>query len=519
MTTTQSPRSTISDLEASLYYHGLRSKPVLVARTGINKWLPPTGPEAYLVPKIIRTTGYHKLQGLWEETIAPQMHMIMEADGISWTSTDVVRIGYATETAAQMVVWIGVMPKTLSREHGHTIAVECKKILFQYKINDVEVEIRETMVTRYAGPPLQAPVPTYNPIAELLEPLTSTLGLPICSENILDANGTAGFYVTDSDSRIYFITARHVFFGADDHDNRMYNRKVSSQPRINALLFGPARFNTYLKSIEDAIVGQRVLIAYGERCLKAAGDDQARQDHANIILAEASKKIDAFQKHYDYVTKHWGETTNRILGFLRFSPPIVLNEKAFRQDYALVEMDRDKIDPDSFTGNALDLGTEISPERLTQLLYSNPRNCHNFKYPPERIFKIQGIISKKVMSNPDMLDQNEMPCLLVMKRGLATGLTLGRANEINSFARTYFTNTSPKKSLEWVICNYDSKSPLFAAPGDSGAAIVDCQGRLGGVVTGGHDIRDLTYATPAFSILDSLKTNGFKVTIEVPTTA
>ena len=519
MTTTPLPRSTISDLEAKLYYKGLHSKPLLVARTGMNEWQPPDGPEAFLPRKTIRPAGQHKIQGFWEEEIAPEMHALMEANNVDWTSTDVVRIGYATEAAVPLVIWIGVIPNTLNREHGHTIALECKKVLLKYKIDDVEVEIRESMVSHYAGLPLETPVPTYNPIAELLEPLSSTLGLPICGEKTPKANGTGGFYVFDGDSKTYLITARHVLFNEHDN-NQLYDRKFSSQPRRNVLLFSPSRFKTYLEEIEESIVNERVMIDYGERSLQEAGTDEAGRDYAETIMADANKRIDGIQQHYDYVTKYWSEDANRVLGFIRFSPPIVLHEKHFTQDYALIEIAPDKIHPDSFTGNAIDLGTEISPKHLTQMLYQNPRNCHGFKYPPTRIFKIHGVIPKKDLSEPHMLDQNDRPCLIVMKRGVRTGLTVGRANEINSFARKYIANTPLQKTMEWVICPYDdSKFPFFALEGDSGAAIVDCQGRLGGIVTGGHDYRDIVYATPAFSILESLKEHGFKMTIEVPGTA
>ena len=507
-------------MEANLYYQGLHSKPVLVARTGMNEWEPPTGPEAFLVPKTIHTAGQHKIQSLWEEVIAPGIHAIMEADGVNWTSTDVLRIGYTTEAVAPLIIWIGVIPNTLSREDGHTIALRCKNVLITHKIDDVEVEIRESIVTHYAGPALEAPAPIYDPIAELLEPLTSTLGLSICCEKTPNTNGTGGFYVMDADSKIYLITARHVLFDSDEHDdNKLYNSKFTSQPCINVLLFSPSRFKEYLRKIEKEIINQRAMISIGERWLNAAGDDQARRDHAEAVIDRANDKIEAYQEHYDYVMQYWSKDTDRILGFLRFSPPIVLDEKRFTQDYALVEMASDKIDPDSFTANAIDLGIAITPARFTEQLYQNPRNGNHFDYPTDRIFKIQGIIPRKDMSTPPMFDKDNVPCLLVMKRGMATGLTLGRANEINSFTRKYFANSPPEKTLEWVICPYDSQSPPFAAKGDSGAAIVDSQGRLGGIVTGGSHHSDLVYATPAFAILESLKGHGFKVTTEVPGTA
>ncbi|RPA94254.1 hypothetical protein L873DRAFT_1939557 [Choiromyces venosus 120613-1] len=62
----------------------------------------------------------------------------------------------------------------------------------------------------------------------------------------------------------------------------------------------------------------------------------------------------------------------------------------------------------------------------------------------------------------------------------------------------------------------------FAAKGDSGSAIVDCLGRLGGLITAGGgltDPSDITYATPISFIIGSLKANGYKVTTEATLTA
>ena len=95
----------------------------------------------------IRTTGQHKIQALWEEKIAleTQIHAIMETNCLNWTSavTDVMRIGYATEAVAWLVIWIRVIPNTLSGEDEYTIALKCKNVLHKNKINDVEVEIWE----------------------------------------------------------------------------------------------------------------------------------------------------------------------------------------------------------------------------------------------------------------------------------------------------------------------------------------------------------------------------------------
>ncbi len=138
-------------MEAKHYYHGLYSKPVLVARTGTNTWELPTGPDAYLQCKELRTIGNHPLKAVWEDNLALQIHDILKSKGVKWTSTDLARIGFVGESVAPALVWIGVKPGTLSGEDGLAVAKECKQLLVASKILDVEVEIREFIMTRYIG--------------------------------------------------------------------------------------------------------------------------------------------------------------------------------------------------------------------------------------------------------------------------------------------------------------------------------------------------------------------------------
>jgi len=51
-----------------------------------------------------------------------------------------------------------------------------------------------------------------------------------------------------------------------------------------------------------------------------------------------------------------------------------------------------------FSGKAIDHGTEISPERFTRMIFTMPRNCPNFKYPHDLIFKIHDIIPELSMT-------------------------------------------------------------------------------------------------------------------------
>lgn len=129
-------------------------------------------------------------------------------------------------------------------------------------------------------------------------------------------------------------------------------------------------------------------------------------------------------------------------------------------------------------------------ENLTSKMY--PRNdCKiSFKYP---LLPLHAMISEELMSKPEALDSTGDRCLLVIKNGTSTGVTIGRATGIQSFVRDDDTG---EVSREWAIYNYDSKSGVFPTPGDSGSIVVGGLGRIGGMLHGGvgkTDTCDVTY--------------------------
>jgi hypothetical protein len=130
---------------------------------------------------------------------------------------------------------------------------------------------------------------------------------------------------------------------------------------------------------------------------------------------------------------------------------------------------------------------------------------NTFKYPIDRLLPVQGVITEDELRRPQMQDADGEPCLFVIKRGCTTGTTIGRATGIKSFVREYLPDGTHRTSMEWAILGYDQKSRAFSAPGDSGAIIVDGEGRMGGLLTGGTgkmDDTDITYGTPFYWLLE-----------------
>ena len=166
--------------------------PVLVVRAGCTPWEAPTVLEAYPKRNELRVVGNHEINDVWEDGLALKVHAVLRAKGADWSSTDVVRIGYAEEPSRDVILWIGVRP--ISYEVGTDAALQCKGLLLDYSIKEVDVEIRESKVICAAGPQLLQPTLDSGSVVDVREPFT-TLGITIYAQSALWAEGTGGFFL------------------------------------------------------------------------------------------------------------------------------------------------------------------------------------------------------------------------------------------------------------------------------------------------------------------------------------
>lgn len=180
--------SPLSEVEACGFYKGLPSSPILVARA--SRIVTPWKSTGWSVMKVLRPVGDHAINAVWEYKLAPRIHNILDSMKVKWTSTDVVRIGIKGEHTAPVVLWIGVMPRSLSGDDGVFVTTRCREILDEFNLSDIDVQIRESIVTRSTASKLLRP--SYG-IEEVRDLLTTTLGLPICAQNMPWAEGTCGF--------------------------------------------------------------------------------------------------------------------------------------------------------------------------------------------------------------------------------------------------------------------------------------------------------------------------------------
>lgn len=512
---TPSPPPGVSPIEAKHYYHGLPSKPRLIARTGA-PWYPPSGPEPYLPFKELRIPGQHQLLDLWEDNLALNVHEILDQNEVNWSSTDIVRIAHVGELSGNLILWIGVRPHptSLSYDVGIDVALRCKRLLLDYHITDVDVELRESDIIQMVGPPLLKPIDIsiMGFTAIQREPFTTALSITICAQHTPWAEGTAGFFLAvPGINKLFLVTTRHVLF--PQSENKLIECTNESQVRHNVLLLSKSSFQQHLLSIEKEIDNQAVIIT-------APRLDKDAEFRVKMARARAAALRD-FQ--LDLLVS-WATDESRILGHVIYSPPIVVaagtghsDPQQYTQDIAVIEIDPSKINPNDFPGNLIDLGTKYRFTELTEKMHPNPRNSRNFIFPDDNLLKLWGTIPEEEMREPKMLDKNDEPCITVLKRGRSTNLTVGRATTFVSYSRKYFNENDTAVSKEWAVIPLDEKSGPFSAEGDSGSVVVDGLGRIVGMLTCGtrsgnetsdpeSDVSlvtsDVTFVTPIDFIMD-----------------
>lgn len=143
-------------------------------------------------------------------------------------------------------------------------------------------------------------------------------------------------------------------------------------------------------------------------------------------------------------------------------------------------------------------------------MFPHPEDQANYEYPEDGLLQAFGVVQPDEIHNPQQLDSNGEPCLLVVKNGLTTGTTIGRVTGMDSFTRVYkeydIDQTSTSRAI--AVLPYGNTNGPFSAPGDSGSIVLDRNGRILGMLTGGAGTTnrtDVTYLTPYWFIEKEIK--------------
>lgn len=243
--------------EGKFYYSGLYSSHMLVYRTGTTPWTMPTGPKAYRQRKELRPVFHHKIDVVWEQ-LSPKVCQLLDSERLLWTSIDVVRFKVGEGPVGPVVLWIGVVPETLSSEDARISANGCLRLIQQFGIDDVEVEFRGSIYTRSASPSLLKHVSNLHPTVDVRGALTPVLGPSIAAQDtltprapVVSTSPKAAAARKSCSSRLAMSSSRRV---------RGLAHTKSSAGRRNVVLLGTRAFDDLIKFIKISIGRQGVMV-------------------------------------------------------------------------------------------------------------------------------------------------------------------------------------------------------------------------------------------------------------------
>jgi hypothetical protein len=225
--------STPSELEAANYLHGLPSKGRLIARSTLDRWVPPTGPHPSLVPKQLPPFRPHRQLDAtkWTRFVGPAMRTYLNGQKVMWTLLLPVQLGPSGGPSSAIIL-VGVLPKTLAARDGVEHVVHLRKILADQGIIDIHVIIYESECYHSAST-LYEPTFTLDPAATHQPPFSWSLGIPISPSDAPYLAGTGGLILRELHTQgpNYLLTARHVLFLVDKQNNSLFQYHGTGQDK------------------------------------------------------------------------------------------------------------------------------------------------------------------------------------------------------------------------------------------------------------------------------------------------
>ncbi|KAF3086826.1 hypothetical protein TWF706_011352 [Orbilia oligospora] len=323
-----------SDIFSRDYYHGLPSKPPLLATTKAQPYISPIGFFDHPVSKTIHAiSGKHLVVSMWDHGISDGIMGVLKQMDIEWTSLEVVHIPVATDPSlGPPIVWIGVQPGILSYWKAAITALKCQEVIDANSIADCFVEIRSSAVTRSSGGGGGGGggggvrfidlFKVRDPLREGKDPFTATLSFPISAKETLDTVGSAGVFLDGGgeDNNIYLVTARHVALVESFEESQVeYTKADTNQPQKEIVRIGS---NADLQQIVGDMASK--IESLDERGLAVenaiANGTATPDDRASLTLTSSKvAKLEDLHKHID---TQWGTVESRVLGELVWAPPI-----------------------------------------------------------------------------------------------------------------------------------------------------------------------------------------------------
>ncbi|KAF9790395.1 hypothetical protein BJ322DRAFT_385619 [Thelephora terrestris] len=424
-----------------------------------------------------------------------------------------------------IVIWIATHPDTTTAENAHDVSPDIISLLEKVGVEGAVIEWYEGTVETLAGPPLLRVTLDTDPTYYVRRFLTAVLGMPITTQEREDddAQGSVGFFFHENKSkrgeasaRVPGVSNRHVLHKTNTDD---YQFKGAGAPRQLVRVCGSRRFQRGVNEIKARIGrlgsdAELFVTEIAELQLQVASEDPDEVEEAEAGVTAKQAKLAEIKQHIGLleafdkeVNAQWSDIERRNMGHVDWAPKISVDVEGNRYtlDVGTFELDEAKFKP-HFKGNVIDLGAKYTPGELTDKFYPlhNTNTRTLFNPPPNRQLRVKGIVTRELLANPDCFDSNDEPCLIVLKDGGASDLTVGN----HAGLEAYLADDFGQESVELAIYNYNKQSGDFSAKGDSGSLIVDGKGNMLGLLHSGMPrggSNHVTFATPAWWIVQKIK--------------
>jgi hypothetical protein len=372
----------VSDYEKYHYYHGISSSPPeLIYRSSRTPFFAPQRAEAYSRERCLLPVYDHAIRSIWY-ALCTAIVSSLDALNVLWSTIDVVRFGTYERRGAPMnispiILWIGVLPDTLSYHEASKSCSDILVLLSQYNLDSIEVEYRSSKYKTLA----RSPGSLYNPLMVddqpalefVIGPMTTALGIPIASHSQPHYEGTLGFYLSYQ-GNLLAVTARHTLFGAED-DNLEYNFNPGDEP-MEVLLMGPENWNEYYNALSWKVntasqtrtrltTGIEQLTIKKEEMCMSGSETKVDTSAIDIKIEKAQKSLDRatddlndLQTLFNESMAEFNHQDQRKIGRVLWAPPIVRSAEpdGFTQDVCVIQLDKARFE-ENYQGNVIDLGT------------------------------------------------------------------------------------------------------------------------------------------------------------------
>ena len=370
-----------STFEKTSYYNGITGNnehPDLVYRTDAltRPFSKPIGRFPHLPIKSLRGVFGTPLNKVWD-IVGPQIRDIINARDISWSSIDTARFfthGPPGEekkgTLGPVVVWIGVKPGLTLADAAHNASQEILALLRKNSVEDVEVEWREAVLQKLAGPPLMRHAGSRDATHYVRRFLTALHAVPLTTEGMEmdDSQGTLTLWMHENkdakgnpSDKVYGISNCHVLRKDDTIDYEF--KGGASKDHVHVC--GMRRFQRGLDEITKAVTdhGVDADVFAGEIHRLQTNGDQSPANAKDIawhqgLLDKKNEAIAELEKFHVEVTKYWSNMKlQRNIGHVEYAPAIKVDQKhtGYTSDWGAFLAAQDKV-ADGFVGNVVDLG-------------------------------------------------------------------------------------------------------------------------------------------------------------------